>query len=150
MSPTEPTEAEQAENELAHRVDLYKFYMDCYVKGIAFYLGITAFLIKFAIDTPQHRIVFYVGGVACALAILVPLLYSIRHREEMQSDFQRLAALTKTKEISTAPLHMLNSAVLAFWLIIVIGWVCIILFLPPHGRTAQGGQTCQATCAIRG
>lgn len=49
---------EPSKFELVQRVRLYQFYIDCYIKGIAFFLAITAALLKFAMDDKSNRTVF--------------------------------------------------------------------------------------------
>jgi dihydrodipicolinate synthase/N-acetylneuraminate lyase len=120
---------EAAKLELEHRAKLYQFYVDCYIKGIAFFLGITAALLKFAIDSADHRATFSVAGILCSLVVLIPLRYAFAHQKTMAADFQRLAKATQTKPISVEPLHMLVRATTGFWIIIALAWVYIPVWL---------------------
>jgi len=54
---------ETAKIELEHRVKLYQFYLGCYIKGIAFFLAITAALLKFALDSTKHSRIFSWAGI---------------------------------------------------------------------------------------
>lgn len=117
---------EAAKVELEHRVALYQFYLNSYIRGIAFFLAINAVLFKFAIDDQLHRRMFSILALLCGLAILIPLVFSIRHVREMGSDFKRLAEATRTKPIRVAPLTMLSGATTLFWLIIVGAWVYML------------------------
>jgi hypothetical protein len=121
---------ESAKLELEHRVRLYQFYIDCYIKGMAFFLGITAALLKFAVDSIPYRNIFAVAAIGCTLTILIPLIFGMVDERRIARDFKRLAELTKTAPISTAPLLMLSVAVATFWVIILGGWIYVIRWMP--------------------
>ena len=117
---------ESAKLELEHRVRLYQFYLDCYIKGIAFFLGITAALLKFAVESSLSRATFSLAGVLCSLVILIPLVFAYTHEKALSAEFLRLAEATRTRPISTSPLRMLTRATTLFWVIIAGGW-CYLL-----------------------
>lgn len=115
--------------ELDHRVKLYQFYVELYVKGIALYLGITSVLLKFAVDSTSYREVFCVAGLACAFAILIPLFFAYQHERTLRADFDRLAKASGINAISTSPLLYLSHATTCFWFIIFMGWFYVLLWL---------------------
>ena len=117
--------AESARVELELRVRLYEFYVGSYIKGIAFYLGITGILLKFAVDSENYRSTFCAAGILCAVAVLVPLVFGSVHERAMRVRFRELAKATDTEAISTSPLRMLVFATVVFWVIIAGGWVYI-------------------------
>ena len=121
--------AEKDEIELEHRVDLYKFYIDSYMKGILLFLGFAAILFKSAFDTPDYRTLFAGFGIACSVAVLIPFLYGCWHAWLFAKDFNRLAKATGTEVIGVSPFVMLISVVGAFWLIVVFGWVYLLKFM---------------------
>lgn len=106
---------------------LYQFYIDCYIKGIAFFLGITAALLKFALDSDSagHRTIFALAAITCTVAILIPLVFGIVDESRMAADFRRLAEATKTRPISTVPLRVLSITTGCFWIIVFSGWIYI-------------------------
>jgi hypothetical protein len=120
---------EAARLELDHRVRLYQFYIDCYIKGAATFLAIMAALLKFAVDAGTYRSVFSVAALVCCAAILIPLSFGVFDERRMSRDFIRLAAATGTVAISTAPLRMLSAAVAVFWLIVACGWFYILVWM---------------------
>jgi hypothetical protein len=116
--------------ELEQRLRLYQFYIDCYIKGIAFFLAITAALLKFAVDAKSYRTVFAVAAIMCTVAVLIPLVFGLIDERKIARDFRRLAETTQTKPISTAPLLMLSIATAYFWLIVFGGWIYILCWMP--------------------
>ena len=111
--------------ELEKRVDLYQFYLGAYLKGIAFYLAITGALLKFAIDNDTYRNIFGYAGILVSLAVLVPLLFSMRHEKSFKNEFARLATATRTQAIETSPFLMLIRVVVAIWAVVFAGWLYI-------------------------
>ena len=120
---------ESAKLELEQRVRLYEFHVGAYIKGIAFYLAITGVLLKFAVDTVQYRTVFAAAGLLCSFAILIPLMFGLRHERVMRRRFVELAEATGTNPISTSPLLMLSVATASFWMIVSAGWVYVLHWL---------------------
>ena len=121
---------ESSKFELEQRVRLYQFYIDCYTKGIAFFLSIMTALLKFAVDSKLYRPVFARAAIISTLAILIPLLFSIAQQRKIAQDFRRLAKATKTTPISAAPLLMLSIVTACFWLIVLGGWIYILCWMP--------------------
>ncbi|MDZ4287355.1 MAG: hypothetical protein U0984_05325 [Prosthecobacter sp.] len=130
VRPTNNIMDESSKFELEQRVRLYQFYVDCYIKGIAFFLAITAALLKFAMDSKPYRTVFAVAAIICTLSILIPLIFGMVDERKMARDFRRLAEATKTTPTSTAPLRMLAIATAYFWLIVFGGWIYILCRMP--------------------
>jgi hypothetical protein len=120
---------ESSKIELDRRVRLYQFYVDCFIKGIGIFLGITAALLKFALDSTTHRTLFSRAGLSCSLVILIPLVFGFVEQRWIAADLSRLAGETHTSIISTAPLLMLCFTTLSFWLIICGGWIYILGFM---------------------
>jgi hypothetical protein len=114
-----------ARAELDLRVGLYRFYVDCYIKGIAFFLGINSFLLKIAFDSPGERKLVAAIGIAGSLAISVMLVFAFLHAREDKSDFRRLAKASGMMPLSTAPLLALNCTTAIFWVLILAGWIYI-------------------------
>jgi hypothetical protein len=120
---------ESAKFELEQKVDLYKFYLSSYLKGIAFFLAIIGALLKFSVDSVAYRGVFSAAGVICCAIVLVPILYGISHERKFRRDFVRLAELTNTKPVSTSPFRMLIVTTASFWVIVSAGWLYVYLCL---------------------
>jgi hypothetical protein len=120
---------EAARIELDHRVSLYQFYVATYTKGIALFLAVVGALLKFALDSKDHRAIFATAGLACTLAILIIIAYSLSYERDIAKDFARLGAATGTAPITSAPFRALSAAVLAFWILVLVGWVYILFWL---------------------
>src|SRR5688572_8270838 len=120
---------ESAKTELEHHVRLYQFHVDCYIKGIAFFLAITAALLKIAVDSQTFRVPFAIGALLCTVAISLPIVFGFTHEKRLVEEFQRLAVATKTRPLSTAPLRMLARTAAFFWFIVAGGWIYILFRL---------------------
>jgi len=120
---------ERAKFELEQRVDLYQFYLSSYMKGLAFFLAITGVLLKFAVDNREYRSIFSWAGILCSLAALIPIIFARNQERGFSSNFQRLAESTGTVPINTMPFRMLINVVLAFWIVVVLGWLYIFGWL---------------------
>ena len=120
---------EAAKFDLEKRIDLYKFYVDLYAKGIVIFLAIQSFVLKSAIDIPRHRQALATVGATAAIIFLVPLFFSFVHERHLRSEFLRLATATETTIVTTAPLRALIWAVAAFWILIFCA--CLFVYRMP-------------------
>lgn len=120
---------EVAKLELDHQVILYQFYVATYTKGIALFLAITGALLKFALDSAEHRSIFATAGIVCSVAILIVFFYGLAYRRATQVEFTRLAEAAGTKPISTKPFAALTATAGAFWVVVLAGWVYVLLWL---------------------
>ncbi len=121
-SAVKPDAARVATDELKLRVDLYKFYIDGYIKGITIFLGIQGALFTFAVREAANRALILAVAFVCCCAILMPLHSAFSQEKEFRMRFQELALLCGQKPIETSPLYMLACATTAFLMIVVAGW----------------------------
>lgn len=132
MTPSSPTEDDLRRNaelefraateELKLRVDLYKFYIDGFIKGITIFLGLQGALFGFAVAQEPHHLLLASIGFVCCLPITLVLLTGYQQEGEFRADFVRLAARANQKVLSTNPLRMLIFATGVFWLFVMAAW----------------------------
>ena len=120
---------EAAKFDLEKRIDLYKFYVDLYTKGIVIFLAIQSFVLKVAVDTPSHRQGLAMVGMTAAAIFLVPLFFAFLHEQSLRSEFLKLSEITKTTTVKTTPLRALIWAVAAFWVLIFSA--CVFVYRMP-------------------
>jgi hypothetical protein len=125
-----------AEVELQHRVELYKFLLNLYVKAILFCLAIAAFTVKIALDDGLHRRPFAVLGMGATLAMSVPIVSGLIQEREWRRHFKRLAKATDTEPISTAPLITMIIGSAVFWVLIM--GIFLFLYLMGNAATPLG------------
>ncbi len=113
--------------ELELQVGLYKFYLDCYLKGIALFLAIAGALLKFAVDSPHGGRIFAYAGLGSSLSVVVPLLYGVAHARRFARDFARLGALTGSRPISVGPFYMFIAVSALFLSMVIAGWAYLVL-----------------------
>ena len=111
-----------AKFDLEQTIGLYKFYLDAYIKAIAFFLAIAGFVAKAAIDSERDRALFATVGLICNGIVLIPIAFGIYHERAIAKTFKRLAASTGTTTVTTAPFRMMIVATCAFWVVLSIGW----------------------------
>jgi hypothetical protein len=111
-----------AKFELEQAVGLYKFYLDAYIKAIAFFLAIAGFVAKAAIDSARDRGLFSTIGLVCNAIVLIPIGFGIYHERTISRSFIRLAQQTGTSALSTSPFRMMIVATCAFWIVLSAGW----------------------------
>jgi len=115
-----------AKFELEQLTGLYKFYLDAYIKGIAFFLAIASFIAKTALDSLAHRVFFGLAGMTTSTAVLIPLIFSIWHERHLCDQFRQLAKMTATTPVSTAPFRILIVGTSALWLLVFAAWIYIV------------------------
>lgn len=120
---------ETSKIELENQVTLYQFYVATYTKGLALFLAITGALLKFALDSKEHRQVFGTAGLLSAIAVLIVLGFGIAWERTTAKEFRRLAMTTGTTCISTSPFRALTVTVAVFWVMVFIGWLYILFWL---------------------
>jgi hypothetical protein len=106
---------------------LYEFYLGWYLKGTVFFVALAAALAKLALDSGFHRRTFLAAGAAWSLLLLAPLACGFMYERRQSMAFGRLAALTGTDPISTAPFRLVLSLVAAIWVGIGASWVALWL-----------------------
>lgn len=124
---------EHAKFELGMRKDLYKFYGGAYLRTVAFFLAITALLLKLALDDPDRRTLLSLVGIGATLIALIPLINSFIHYEEMRDRFDELARETRTKAVSVTPILLLALTSSAFWFLVAVGWFVVLTDAPKSG-----------------
>jgi len=111
--------------EIDQNRQLYEFYFGWYVKGMAVFVVLAGVLAKLAVDSRFHRRTFIAAGAVWSLGLLAPLVIGLGYERRTSTLFARLAALTGTDPISTAPLRLLLMGGAALWLALAAVWVTL-------------------------
>jgi hypothetical protein len=103
---------------------LYEFYVGWYLKGMSIVVLIEGALAKLAVDSRFHRGMFIAAGAACSLGLFAPVLVGFAYEPRRTAmTFARLAAVTGTDPISTAPFRLVLIMGAVLWLGLAGVWL---------------------------
>ena len=99
----------------------YQFHLGWYLKGMSIVVVLDGALAKLAVDSRFHRGMFIAAGAASTLVLLAPIAISFERRTS--NTFGRLAELTGTDPISTAPFWLVLLSAALLWFALVAVWL---------------------------
>jgi hypothetical protein len=102
---------------------LYQFYLGWYLKGMSIFVVLDGMLAKLAVDSRFHRGMFIAAGAASTLVLVAPIAVGFTFERRTSTTFGRLAALTGTDPISTAPFRLVLLSATVLWLALVAVWM---------------------------
>lgn len=99
----------------------YQFHLGWYLKGMSIVVVLDGALAKLAVDSRFHRGMFIAAGAASTLVLLALIAISFERRTS--NTFGRLAELTGTDPISTAPFWLVLLSAALLWFALVAVWL---------------------------
>ena len=109
--------------EMDQNCRLYEFCVGWYLKGMSIVVLVEGALAKLAVDSRFHRGMFIAAAAACSLGLLAPVLVGFTYERRTATTFGRLAALTSTDPISTAPFRLVLIMGAVLWLGLAGVWL---------------------------
>ena len=101
----------------------YQFYLGWYLKGMSIFVVLDGALAKLAVDSRFHRGMFIAAGAASTLVLLAPIAVGFTFERRTSNTFGRLAELTGTDPISTAPFWLVLLSAALLWFALVAVWL---------------------------
>ena len=101
----------------------YQFYLGTVLKGMSIVVVLDGALAKLAVDSRFHRGMFIAAGAASTLVLLAPIAISFTFERRTSNTFGRLAELTGTDPISTAPFWLVLLSAALLWFALVAVWL---------------------------
>jgi hypothetical protein len=101
----------------------YQFYLGWYLKGMSIFVVLDGALAKLAVDSRFHRGMFIAAGAASTLVLLAPIAVSFTFERRTSNTLGRLAELTGTDPISTAPFWLVLLSAALLWFALVALWL---------------------------
>ena len=120
---------DSAKLELDHLFELYQFYLNKYIQGLAFFLAYNGALLKFAFDNFTYHKVFSIAALFVCLLSSFLIIFSFFQERDFSEDFKRLAKETNTNPISTHTFKVIWLMISIFVTGVFIGWMYIFIWL---------------------
>ena len=101
----------------------YQFHLGWYLKAMSIVVARDGALAKLAVDSRFHRGMFIAAGAASTLVLLALIAISFTFERRTSNTFGRLAELTGTDPISTAPFWLVLLSAALLWFALVAVWL---------------------------